>query len=141
MSIDEKQDRIIKDFNELDDWFMQYSYLIELTSEMDEINESEKTEKTRVAGCQSNVWLILEYDGHGIKVKAESDSLIIKGILGIIVHLFDNQTPDEIKETNVNFIEQTALKHQLSTDRLNGMTTVINQIKDFAEKNSSIEER
>lgn len=138
MTIQEKQEQFITDFNELDDWFMQYSYLIELTTEMEELNESEKIEETRVAGCQSNVWVIIEYHDKKLRIKADSDALIIKGILSVIVHLFNNQTPDSILNTDIDFIEKTALKEQLSTDRFKGMMAVIDRIKYLAFKYNDI---
>ncbi len=132
MTIEEKQESFIMDFNELNDWFMQYEYLIVLAGTMEELQETEKNEETRVSGCQSNVWVIVEYDGQKLKIRADSDSLIIKGILGIIVQLLDGNTPYEILKADICFIERTSLKQQLSTDRFKGMSAVIDRIRSCA---------
>lgn len=136
MTLKEKQERFITDFNELGDWFMQYEYLIALAGEKTTFKEAEKKEETRIKSCQSNVWVLLDYDGQRISVRADSDSLIIRGILGIIEQLLDGRTPEEIAAADINFIERTALKQQLLTDRFKGMVSVITKIKTFAAERS-----
>lgn len=134
MSITEQEAAFISDFNELDDWFLQYEYLLELTALMEPLADNEKNAANKVSGCQSNVWLVLAHDGHMIKFRAHSDSLIIRGILAVLVNLLNDRACSQILDYEMRLIEQTALKSQLSTDRFQGMTAVLQRIEDFARR-------
>lgn len=137
MTLKEKQEEFIKDFNELDDWFTQYAYLLELSTLIDSPSESEKNDDTLVAGCQSKLWVSMTYEDGKVRMKADSDALIVKGIVSVFVTLADNRTPEEIVNTEFDFIEKTALKTQLSADRFKGMKILTKMIRDFAADNLS----
>ena len=120
LSITEEQAEFINDFNEIDDWMMQYSCLLELTADMKPVSDEEKNEQNKISGCQAD------------HVRADSDSLIVKGIVAVIAALFDKRTPQEICGAHIDFLEKTPLKEQISTDRFHGMQTVIRKIQDYS---------
>ncbi len=128
----EEQEEFIRDFNEIGEWMFQHSCLLELTTEMKPLSEEEKTEETRIKGCQAKLWVLPEYKDGLICVRADSDALIVKGMIAVIVALFDERTPEEVCNAKIDFIERTSLKEQISTDRFNGMNKVIRLIQDFA---------
>lgn len=130
--IDLAEQELIDTLNELEDWFLQYEYLVEMTAFMAKLSENEKTESNHVSGCQSNVWLIAEYTDGQVWVRAFSDSLLIRGILAVILSLINGRTPPEIVAWKMRLIETTALKEQLASDRFKGMQTIVAQIKKFA---------
>lgn len=131
-TIDIAEQEMIATFNELEDWFLQYEYLLEMTAFMPALKAAAKTDANRVPGCQSNVWLVLEYAAGRIEVKAFSDSLLIRGILALIVSLINGRTPAEITTWNMRLLNDTALKEQLAHDRFKGMDAVAARIKAFA---------
>ena len=131
-SIAREQAEFITDFNEIGDWLMQYSCLLELTADMKPVLPEEKNSHTKISGCQADLWVVLSYEN--VYVRADSDSLIVKGIAAVIVALFDARTPREICETHIDFIEKTALKEQISVDRFYGMQTVVKKIQSYALK-------
>lgn len=133
-SIAAQEAAFISDFNELDDWFLQYEYLVELTALMEPLTAEEKNPVNKVAGCQSNIWLVLEHDSDILKIRAHSDSLLIRGILAVLVALLNDRACAKILDYEMRFIECTTLKNQLSTDRFKGMALVLQHIKDFARK-------
>lgn len=133
-SIAREQAEFIADFNEIGDWLMQYSCLLELTADMKPVFPEEKNSQTKISGCQADLWVVLSYDNDNVYVRADSDSLIVKGIVAVIVALFDARTPREICETHIDFIEKTALKEQISVDRFYGMQTVVKKIQSYALK-------
>lgn len=134
MTIREQEQNFIDDFNELNDWFLQYEYLIELTCGMQELEKDKRTERTRVAGCQSGVWLEMEIQDGTVLVRAYSDALIIKGMLAVIASLLSGRRAEEIAAYEMRFVDETPLKEQMSTDRFKGMSAVVNAIKDFARR-------
>lgn len=134
MTIKELENTYIEDINMLGDWFMQYEYLLELSVEMPKIPEEERSEKNKVKGCQSGVWLSLENNDGIISVGADSDALIIRGILSIVVSLLNNRKAEEIVSYEPRFISETNIKNQISTDRFNGINSVIRTVQDFAEE-------
>lgn len=139
MSIEEAQTAFINSFNELDDWLMQYELLLEIAGTTPAPAPSDKNEKTKIHGCQTNAWLVLKTDGERLFIAAESESLIIRGILGIFVMLLQNQTLKDVAASDLCFIEKTALKEQLSTDRFTAMQQVREKIAAFChEKNCGI---
>ncbi len=135
MTIFEVEKTYIEDLNMLDDWFLQYEYLLELSSDMAKIPIEQKTDENKVKGCQSGVWLVLKCVGDKLHVEADSDALIIRGILAIIVGIFDGRNKDEIVSFNPSFIEETNIKKQISTDRFNGINSVMDTIKKYAKEN------
>ena len=135
MTISEVEQTYIDDLNMLDDWFLQYEYLLEISSDMQTVPKNEKTDENKVKGCQSGVWLVLKCVGDKLHVEADSDALIIRGILAIIVGIFDGRSKDEIASFTPSFIEKTNIKKQISTDRFNGITPVMDTIINFAKEN------
>lgn len=134
-TIRELQDEFIRDFNEIGDWLFQYSSLLELIPDMKPLFPEEKNDDTLIHGCQAKLWVVTEYDPESdlVLVRADSDALIVKGIVAVIVALFDERHPEEILEAEINFLERTPLKEQISTDRFKGMQMVIDRIRKFAE--------
>ncbi len=132
MTISQLEDTYIQDLNSLDDWFLQYEYLLELSADLPKMEPGERTEERRVPGCQSGVWLILAYQDGKIHIRADSDSLIIRGILAIYVDLLDGRTPDEIVHYKPRFIEETNIKQQISSDRFHGLNMVLKKIQEFS---------
>lgn len=111
---------------------MQYSCLLELTAEMEPLFAKEKNEQNKISGCQADLWIVLSFSNDLIHVRADSDSLIVKGIVAVIVALFGKRTPQEICGAHIDFLEKTPLKEQISTDRFHGMQTVIKKIQDYS---------
>jgi cysteine desulfuration protein SufE len=133
MTIAEVENTYIEDLNLLEDWFLQYEYLLEISSDMPKLSDEERTDANKVKGCQSGVWLSISNNADVIHVQADSDTLIIRGILAIIVGIFDGHTKNEIENFQPSFIEKTNIKNQISTDRFNGIYSVINTIKNYAK--------
>ncbi len=132
MSIRELEDTFIEDLNQLNDWFLQYEYLLQISADLPHIPPEQRMESNRVRGCQSGVWLLLHAEDGKLSVCADSDALIIRGILAVIVSLLDGRTPEEICAYHPRFIEETCIKEQISTDRFRGIHEVIKKIQDYA---------
>jgi len=132
MTIRELEDTYIEDLNMLGDWFLQYEYLLELASELGKIPDEAKTEENRVKGCQSGVWLLLSEKDGIVHVQADSEALIIRGMLAVIVQLLDGRHCEEAAAYDPRFIKETNLARQISTDRFNGLHAVIDTIREFA---------
>lgn len=133
MTIREQEDRLIEEFRDLGDWFSQYEYLLELTAQLPPIVADKRTDSHRIPGCQSGVWLWLDRTPQNrIRIWVDSDSLILKGILCLFVILFDNRPAAEIAQHHSTLVEQTVLKEQLSTDRFQGIQSVVRIIQDYA---------
>ncbi len=137
LSIPELEASFIEDLRQLSDWFLQYEYLLAISADMPHIPEAERAEAARVPGCQSAVWLLLDYTGGPdgvVRVRIDSDALILRGILSIVYALLDDRTPEEIIGYTPRFIEETNIKGQISTDRFHGIQTVIQAIQDFSHE-------
>ena len=134
MTIREAQTEFIRSFNKLDDWFMQYELLLEIAGSTPLPAEDEKNGSTKIRGCQSNTWLVLKNDGERLFLSADSESLIIRGILGVFVMLLNEQRLEDAAEAELCFIEQTALKEQLSTDRFSTMNRVKELIRAYCKE-------
>jgi len=134
LSIVAVEDSFIDDLNQLEDWFLQYEYLLAISADMPHMAEGERTEQTKVHGCQSGVWLILDYSHGQIHVQADSDALIIRGIISIVVSLLDGRKPEDIVAYTPRFIEETNIKKQISTDRFRGIHSVIQTVQSFASQ-------
>jgi cysteine desulfuration protein SufE len=132
MTIQEIQDKIIEDFNQFEEWLDKYDYLIELASELPLIDEQDKTDKYKISGCQSNVWLKAELKDGKMILKADSDAIITKGIIALLLSVCNNQNPKEVLENDLYFIDAIGLKENLSPTRSNGLVSMIQQIKYYA---------
>ena len=127
-TINEVQDEIIEEFSMFDDWMDRYALLIELGNSLDKLDEKSKVENNLIQGCQSRVWLQADdVDGY-IVFKAESDAVIVKGIIALLIKVLSNRTPDEIIDADLYFIEKIGLKENLSPTRSNGLVSMIKQM-------------
>ncbi len=132
MTIQEIEDQIINEFANFDEWLDKYSYLIELGKDCPAINEKDKTESNLIKGCQSRVWLSCEQRDGKLYFAADSDAVITKGIITLLIRTFNNQTPDDILNADLHFIDVIGLKEHLSPTRSNGLVSMIKQIKTYA---------
>lgn len=132
MSINERQDEIIAEFQDFDDWMDKYQLLIDLGTDQEPLPEKYKTEQNLIDGCQSRVWLQADYiDGH-IHFQAESDALIVKGIVTLLIRVLNDATPQEILDADLYFIEKIGLRERLSPTRSNGLLAMIKQMRAYA---------
>ena len=132
MSINEIQDQSIEEFSELDDWMDKYQLLIDLGSEQEPLPEEYKTDSNLIEGCQSRVWLQAdEVDGRLI-FQAESDALIVKGIVSLLIQVLSGHTAEEIVDADLYFIEEIGLKEHLSPTRSNGLVAMVKQMRLYA---------
>ena len=132
MSITKIQNDIIEEFSIFEDWMEKYEYMIELGKSLPVIDHIHKTEQNIIKGCQSKVWLHAEFDNKTIKFTADSDAIITKGIIAILIRVFSDQSPSEILNSDSNFIDEIGLKEHLSPTRANGLVSMIKQIKIYA---------
>lgn len=134
-TLEEKKQSLIDDFSIYDDWLDKYEYLIELGKSLKSYPEESKTEDKLIEGCQSRVWLDWKMEDGKIYFIADSDAIITKGIISLLVGVYSGRTPREIAEDDFSFIEQLGLKENLSPTRSNGLVSMIATIKDAALKN------
>lgn len=139
MTVAQLEDTFIDDLNNLEDWFLQYEYLLEISADMPCVKPEERTPERKVSGCQSGVWIILEFSDGRIRIRAHSDALIVRGIISIYVQLLDGRTPEEVLAFQPRFIEETNIKKQISTDRFRGLNSVLSMIRTFAAENTKTE--
>lgn len=132
MTIKETQQQIIEEFSIFQDWMDKYEYLIELGKTLPVINDSAKSESNLIKGCQSRVWLNAEYSGGKLYFTADSDAIITKGIISLLVRVFSDKTPDEILSSDINFLNDIGLNDNLSPTRANGLLSMVKQIKYYA---------
>jgi cysteine desulfuration protein SufE len=132
MTINEIQDEVIEEFIELDDWMDRYQLLIDLGEEQEPLDEAFKTNDNLIDGCQSRVWLLCENQNGMLHFKAESDALIVKGIVNLLLRIVNNQPAKDILEADFYFIEQIGLTEHLSPTRSNGLLAMIRKIKVYA---------
>jgi cysteine desulfuration protein SufE len=132
MSIEEIQNEIVEEFSMFDDWMQRYEYMIELGKSLPLIEEQYKTEDNVIKGCQSKVWVHAELEGDKLIFTADSDAIITKGIIAILIRAFNNQKPMDIIEANTDFIDKIGLKEHLSPTRANGLVSMIKQLKLYA---------
>jgi cysteine desulfuration protein SufE len=132
MTINEIQDQIIDDFSVYEEWMDKYQYLIDLSKELPMIDEKEKTEQNIIKGCQSRVWLSSKLTEGIINFTADSDAIITKGIIALLVKVMDGRSPKEILDTELYFIDKIGLHQHLSPTRSNGLVAMIKQIKMYA---------
>ena len=131
-TINEIQDEIIEEFSDFDDWMDRYQLLIDLGSSQQPLDEKYKTEQNFIDGCQSRVWLQADLVDHRIHFTAESDALIVKGIVALLIRVLSDHTPQEILDADLYFIERIGLKDHLSPTRSNGLLAMVKQMKLYA---------
>ena len=132
MKIKEIQDEIVEEFSMFDDWMQRYEYIIELGKNLPLIKEEFKTEDNIIKGCQSKVWLQGQQESDRVVFTADSDAILTKGIIAILIRTFSNQKASDILEANMNFIDEIGLKEHLSATRANGLVSMIKNIKMYA---------
>ena len=132
MTTQEIQNEIIEEFAEFDEWMDKYEYIIEIGNELDEYDDNRKTQSNLIAGCQSRVWLDAKLDDGKIIFTADADAIITKGIIGLLIRIFSEKTPQEILDTDLFFLEKIGLKENLSPTRANGLVSMIQNIKNYA---------
>lgn len=131
-TIDDIQDEIIEEFSDFEDWMDRYQLLIDLGSDQPPLDEKYKNEQNLIDGCQSRVWLQADLIDGRIHFQAESDALIVKGIVALLVRVLDNHTPQEIIDADLYFIEKIGLREHLSPTRSNGLLAMLKQMKMYA---------
>lgn len=132
MTIQEKQDRIIREFELLGDWQERYKHIIKLGQKLEPLDDIHKTEDNLVRGCQSQVWLTTDLDDDKIIFNADSDAAITKGLVALMVRLYSGETPETILSTKPEFIEKIGMQEHLSPTRSNGLASMIKQMKIYA---------
>ena len=132
MTINEIQDEIIEEFSDFDDWMDKYQLLIDLGTGQEPLEEKYKTEQNLIDGCQSRVWLVADYEDGNIHFRAESDALIVKGIVSLLIRVLSDHTPQEILDADLYFIDEIGLKEHLSPTRSNGLVAMVKQMRVYA---------
>ncbi|MEH6618402.1 SufE family protein [Maribacter arcticus] len=132
MEIKDIQEEIIDEFSMFDDWMQRYEYMIDLGKSLPLINEAYKTEDNIIKGCQSKVWVHAELENNKLIFTADSDAIITKGIIAILIRVFSNQKPQDILDADTQFIDEIGLKEHLSPTRANGLVSMIKQLKLYA---------
>lgn len=132
MTIKEIQEEIVDEFALFDDWMERYEYLIGLGKSIPLINETYKNEDYTIKGCQSKVWLHAKQNEDKVIYTADSDAILTKGIIGLLLRVYSNQTPENILKSNTDFIDEIGLKEHLSPTRANGLVSMIKQLKLYA---------
>lgn len=133
MTIKEKEDELVDQFADIDDWMDRYAYIIDLGNALEPISEQLKTPDRLIEGCQSRVWLDAELDSDGkVIYRADSDAIIVKGIISMLVEVLSGHTPDEILAADLNFIDKIGLAEHLSPTRSNGLLAMVKQMRAYA---------
>ena len=132
MTIEDVQKEIIEEFSVYEDWMDKYAYLIELGNQLEDLDPKEKTDQNLIKGCQSRVWLVAEKNNGKLQFKGESDAVIVKGLVALLLRVVSNRTPKEIAENELHFIDDLGLKQHLSPTRANGLLAMVKQIKLYA---------
>jgi cysteine desulfuration protein SufE len=132
MTIKEIQEEIIEEFSMFDDWMERYEYIIELGKSLPMIAEENKLDENLIKGCQSRVWLYSELETDTIKFSADSDAILTKGIVALLLRVYSHQKPENILNANTDFIDEIGLKEHLSPTRANGLVSMIKHIKMYA---------
>ncbi|HLP05677.1 MAG TPA: SufE family protein [Paludibacter sp.] len=132
MTINELQDNIVQEFNQFDDWMDKYALLIDLGNSLEPLDEKHKTSQNIIEGCQSRVWLNAGISNGIITYQGESDAVLVKGIVSLLIQVLSGHTPDEIINTELYFIDKIGLKEHLSPTRSNGLVAMVKQMKLYA---------
>ena len=133
MSIEEKKKSIVEDVSYLPDRFERFQYIVDYGKRMPELESAMRSSTFLIEGCQSQLWLVPEFDGKKCRFRADSDSAIVKGIAGLICHLYSDETPEDILSGDVEFLQEVGIDQHLSSNRRNGLGKVDERIKRFAE--------
>lgn len=131
---EEIAEEIVEEFSIFDEWLDKYEYLIELGGSLPMIEEQEKTDDKLIAGCQSRVWLACDYRDGRIWFTADSDAIITKGIISLLIRVYNGQKPEDIANSDFGFIERIGLRENLSPTRANGLVSMIERIKEYARE-------
>ena len=129
MSISEIENEILEEFSMFDDWMEKYEHIIELGKELPIISETQKTDENIIKGCQSRVWLHAEKEGENISYSADSDAIITKGIIGLLIRVLNGETIENVATANLFFISKIGLQEHLSPTRANGLASMVKKIK------------
>jgi len=132
MSINELQDEIIEEFEAFDDWLERYQLLIEYGKELKPMPEADKNDTNKIDGCQSQVWFTCRYEDGKIYYTGDSDALLVKGIVALLIHVLNGHTPKEIVDADLYFIDEIQLREHLSPTRSNGVAAMLKQMRLFA---------
>lgn len=132
MTINEIQDEIVEEFCELDDWMDRYQLLIDLGEEQTPLSAADKVDQNLIDGCQSRVWIVCDEHEGKLQFRAESDALIVKGIVSLVIRVVNNQTPKDILDAQLYFIDKIGLTEHLSPTRSNGLLAMIKQVRMYA---------
>ncbi|MDE6366040.1 MAG: SufE family protein [Muribaculaceae bacterium] len=133
MTINEIQDEIIEEFSEIDDWMDRYGYIIDLGNQLPPIDEKFKTPQYLIEGCQSRVWINADLTAEGkVEFQADSDAIIVKGIIALLIKVLSNQSPKDILDADLYFIDRIGLSEHLSPTRSNGLLAMVKQMKVYA---------
>lgn len=132
MTINELQEEIIDEFSQFDDWMDKYQYIIDMGNGLPALDEQYKKPQNIIEGCQSRVWLHADYVDGKVVVEAESDAVIVKGIVMLLIRVLSDRSPQEILDTDLYFIDEIGLKDHLSPTRANGLVSMIRQIRNYA---------
>jgi len=131
MTINEIQEDIIEEFAGFEDWMDKYAYLIELGTDLSGLDAQYQTEQNLIKGCQSKVWFNAKLEDGVVKLEADSDAIIVKGIAALLIRVFNNQSPEAIMNADLKFIDEIGLKQHLSPTRSNGLVSMVKQIKMY----------
>ena len=135
MTLEDKQQAIVEEFSLFDDWMQKYEYLIELGKDLPKIDEAKKTDERIIEGCQSKVWLDARYEDGKMHFTADSDAIITKGIIGLLIQVLDEEKPEDIVKSDLHFISDIGLHEHLSPTRSNGLASMVKKMKMEALQN------
>jgi len=138
MTIEEVQQEIIQEFSIFEDWMDKYGYLIELGNELKDLEAKEKNDQNLIKGCQSRVWLVADLKDGKIEFRGESDAVIVKGLVALLLRVVSGRTPQELLDNELHFVDDIGLKQHLSPTRSNGLLAMIKQIRLYAVAYSKI---
>ena len=139
MTIEQVQQEIVDEFSMFEDWMDKYAYLIELGNELEPLDPKDKNDQNLIKGCQSRVWLVAEMQNGTIDFHGESDAVIVKGLVALLLRVVSGRTPKELLENELHFIDDLGLKQHLSPTRSNGLLAMVKQIRLYAVAYSKIE--
>ena len=131
-TINEIQDEIIEEFSALEDWMDRYALITDMGNTLEPLTESDKTPTNIIEGCQSRVWITASYEGGKVHFRGESDAIIVKGIVSLLLRVLDGQTPQDILDSDLYFIKEIGLSEHLSPTRSNGLVSMLRQMRLFA---------
>ena len=138
MSINEIQDQVVEDFSWYEDWTDKYEYIIDLGKTLEPLDEKYKLDENLITGCQSRVWLHAFMDGDILKFKADSEAIITKGIIGLLVKVLSGHTPKEVANADLYFLDKIGLQEHLSPTRANGLVSMVKQIRAYGVAYSNL---